>query len=90
MSKKVLIIGGEGNGGVIASCIEDNRNRFGDHTYEVAGFINDFEKGKIITCANCNFKMEVDDEYYKQVQDSIHDLQKTIADVQKKINKAFK
>ena len=52
--------------------------------------LSDFEKGKIITCANCNFKMEVDDEYYKQVQDSIHDLQKTIADVQKKINKAFK
>lgn len=43
MSKKILIIGGEGNGGVIASCIEDNRNRFGDFEWEVAGFINDFE-----------------------------------------------
>ena len=30
MSKKVVIIGGEGNGGVIASAIEDNRNRYGD------------------------------------------------------------
>lgn len=44
MSKKVIIIGGEGNGGVIASCIEDNRNRFGDYEWEVAGFLNDFEK----------------------------------------------
>ena len=44
MSKKVVIIGGEGNGGVIASAIEDNRNRFGDMEWEVAGFLNDFEK----------------------------------------------
>lgn len=48
MSKKVIIIGGEGNGGVVASLIEDNRKRFGDDEYEVAGFINDFEKGKSI------------------------------------------
>lgn len=44
MSKKVVIIGGEGNGGVIASAIEDNRNRFGDMEWEVAGFLNDYEK----------------------------------------------
>lgn len=44
MSKKVIIIGGEGNGGVIASCIEDNRMRFGDLEWEVAGFVNDYEK----------------------------------------------
>lgn len=44
MSKKVVIIGGEGNGGVIASAIEDNRNRFGDLEWEVAGFLNDFEQ----------------------------------------------
>ncbi|NMB95049.1 MAG: sugar O-acyltransferase [Clostridiaceae bacterium] len=48
MNKKVIIIGGEGNGGVIASCIEDNRKRFGDLEWEVAGFLNDFEKGKKI------------------------------------------
>jgi sugar O-acyltransferase (sialic acid O-acetyltransferase NeuD family) len=48
MAKKVIIIGGEGNGGVIASCIEDNRTRFNDFEWEVAGFINDFEKGKTI------------------------------------------
>lgn len=47
MSKKVIIIGGEGNGGVVASCIEDNRKRFKDLEYEVAGFLNDFEKGDI-------------------------------------------
>lgn len=42
MTKKVLIIGGEGNGGVIAACIEDNQRRFAVDEYEVAGFINDF------------------------------------------------
>lgn len=48
MNKKVIIIGGEGNGGVIASCIEDNRKRFNDLEWEVGGFLNDFEKGKKI------------------------------------------
>lgn len=48
MNKKVLIIGGEGNGGVIASCIEDNRARFNDLEWELVGFLNDFEKGKKI------------------------------------------
>ena len=42
MTKNVIIIGGEGNGGVIASCIEDNRLRFGDDGYVVEGFMNDF------------------------------------------------
>ena len=44
MSKKVVIIGGEGNGGVIASCIEDNRNRYNDTEWEVVGFVNDFDE----------------------------------------------
>ncbi len=48
MNKKVIIIGGEGNGGVIASCIEDNRERFHDLEWELIGFLNDFEKGKKI------------------------------------------
>lgn len=47
INKKVIIIGGEGNGGVVASCIEDNRKRFNDLEYKVAGFINDLEKGSI-------------------------------------------
>ncbi len=44
MSKKVVIIGGEGNGGVIASAVEDNRQRYCDEEWEVVGFINDFEQ----------------------------------------------
>ncbi len=44
MNKKVIIIGGEGNGGVIAACIEDNRKRFNDLEWEVVGFVNDYEK----------------------------------------------
>jgi sugar O-acyltransferase (sialic acid O-acetyltransferase NeuD family) len=47
MNKKVIIIGGEGNGGIVASCIEDNRNKFSDNEWMVAGFLNDFEKGTI-------------------------------------------
>lgn len=46
-NKKIVIIGGEGNGGVIASCIEDNQIRYNDHEWEVAGFLNDFESGYI-------------------------------------------
>ena len=43
-TKKIVIIGGEGNGGVVASCIEDNKKRFNDNEWEVAGFINDYEE----------------------------------------------
>ncbi len=42
-SKKVLIVGGEGHGSVIAACIHDNRVRYQDYEWEVAGFVNDFE-----------------------------------------------
>jgi len=42
MNKKVVIVGGEGNGGVIASCIEDNRERYNDNEWEVIGFVNDY------------------------------------------------
>jgi sugar O-acyltransferase (sialic acid O-acetyltransferase NeuD family) len=48
MNKKVIIIGGEGNGGIVAACIEDNRKKFNALEWEVAGFLNDFEKGKTI------------------------------------------
>lgn len=44
MSKKVLIIGGDGHGSVIASCIKDNYNRYNDDEWEVVGFLNDFEE----------------------------------------------
>ncbi len=49
MNKKVIIIGGDGNGGVAASCIEDMRNKYDILDYEVYGFLNDYiEKGKLI------------------------------------------
>lgn len=47
LNKDVIIIGGEGNGGVVASCIEDNRNKFNDLEWRVKGFLNDFETGEI-------------------------------------------
>jgi acetyltransferase-like isoleucine patch superfamily enzyme len=44
INKKVVIVGGEGNGGVIAACIEDNRRRYGDLEWDIVGFINDYEE----------------------------------------------
>lgn len=69
MNKKILIIGGEGNGGVIASCIEDNRSRYKDYEWEIAGFINDYDKqvcgypvvGKI---SSINHFLEATDYYF--------------------------
>lgn len=47
-SKKVLILGGEGNGGVIANAIADSNKR-GCHEWECVGFLNDgVEVGTII------------------------------------------
>lgn len=43
MTKKVLIMGGEGNGGVIASAIID-MNKKGYDEYELAGYLNDFKE----------------------------------------------
>lgn len=44
MTKKLVIIGGEGNGGVVAACIEDNKERFQDNEWEIVGFINDYDE----------------------------------------------
>lgn len=47
-NKKVLILGGEGNGGVIANAIAD-ANKRGDWEWECVGFLNDgVKKGTII------------------------------------------
>jgi sugar O-acyltransferase (sialic acid O-acetyltransferase NeuD family) len=49
MAKKVIIIGGSGNGSVVASCIQDMRRRFNIIDYEVYGYLNDFLKeGELI------------------------------------------
>jgi len=52
--------------------------------------LSELEKGNIIKCPHCNFQYQVDNDYYKQVQDSLRDLQKTISNIQKEIDKAFK
>tara|TARA_B100000674_G_C37976124_1_gene979448 strand:- start:6118 stop:6789 length:672 start_codon:yes stop_codon:yes gene_type:complete len=40
---KIVILGGEGNGGVFASCIEKNITSFPDnHSVEICGYLNDF------------------------------------------------
>jgi UDP-3-O-[3-hydroxymyristoyl] glucosamine N-acyltransferase len=48
MTKRLAIIGGDGRGGQIAACVEDNRHAFGDLEFEIAGFVNDFERGGTI------------------------------------------
>lgn len=49
MSNKIIILGGEGNGGVVAACIIDMNNRYNDKRFEVMGFLNDIEEvGSII------------------------------------------
>lgn len=46
---KVVILGGEGNGGVVAACIEDMRCNYGREDIQVLGFLNDMEtKGSLI------------------------------------------
>ncbi|MFW5851240.1 MAG: sugar O-acyltransferase [Bacteroidota bacterium] len=44
MAKQVIIIGGQGNGGVAAACIQDMRMNYDIDEYEVYGFLNDFEE----------------------------------------------
>lgn len=41
MTKNVIILGGEGNGGVVASCIRDMNERFDNREFIVEGFLND-------------------------------------------------
>jgi acetyltransferase EpsM len=49
MPKKIVVMGGEGNGGVIASCIDDNRQRFGCGEFIMHGWLNDFkEPGEMV------------------------------------------
>ncbi|MDP2685123.1 MAG: acetyltransferase [bacterium] len=43
MIKKVIIIGGYGNGTVVASTIEDINEAQNEREYEIIGFLNDFE-----------------------------------------------
>lgn len=47
--KQVIILGGEGNGGVVAACIVDMNNRYNNHEFKVIGFLNDMiDKGQEI------------------------------------------
>lgn len=43
INKPVVIIGGAGHGCIIEACIKDNRNRYNDLEWDIAGFCNDFD-----------------------------------------------
>lgn len=47
MTQKLIIIGGEGNGGVVAACVEDMNRKNDEPVYEIAGFLNDFHEAPI-------------------------------------------
>lgn len=47
MAKKLVILGGEGNGGVVAACVEDMSRKCPGSEYEIAGFLNDYHDGTI-------------------------------------------
>lgn len=46
-AKKLVIIGGEGNGGVVAACVEQMQTHRADKEWEILGFLNDYNKGEI-------------------------------------------
>lgn len=43
INKPVIIIGGSGHGCIIEACIKDNRNRYNDLEWLIAGYCNDFD-----------------------------------------------
>ncbi len=48
MSKKLIVIGGAGKACLFSQTVEDNRQNFGDYEFEIAGYLNDFDAGKVI------------------------------------------
>lgn len=44
INKPVIIIGGYGHGCIIEACIKDNRNRYKDFEWSIAGYCNDFDE----------------------------------------------
>ena len=47
MGQKLIILGGEGNGGVVAACIEDINKRANNNIWELCGFLNDYHNAFI-------------------------------------------
>lgn len=66
MPKKIIILGGEGNGGVVAACIEDMRESYNIKEYEILGFLNDFEsEGSLINDYPVLGKTETAKDYFE-------------------------
>lgn len=65
--RKLLIIGGEGHGSVIASCIYDNQAHGVDTDLEICGYINDFVEnvdGLPVLGGTNDIGKLVDEDYY--------------------------
>lgn len=70
MSKKVLILGGEGNGGVIANAMKDAENR-GCKEWEIVGYLNDgypvgtiIDSFPVVGSIKGDLKKFIDEGYY--------------------------
>lgn len=70
MSKKILILGGEGNGGVIANAIAD-ANKRGDNEWQVEGYLNDgvkvgtiIDSFPVVGSIKQDLKRFIDEGYY--------------------------
>ena len=67
INKPVVIIGGAGHGCVIEACIKDNRNRYNDLEWKIAGYCNDFDSevdGYPVLGKLCDIPRLLDEGYY--------------------------
>lgn len=67
MNKPVVIIGGSGHGCVIEACIKDNRNKYNDFEWEIAGYCNDYDTevdGFPVLGKICDIPRLIEEGYY--------------------------
>ena len=67
INKPVVIIGGAGHGCVIEACIKDNRNRFNDFEWDIAGYCNDYDSeidGFPVLGKICDIPRLIEEGYY--------------------------
>lgn len=67
INKPVIIIGGSGHGCIIEACIKDNRNKYNDLEWSIAGYCNDFDTevdGYPVLGKICDIPRLLEEGYY--------------------------
>ncbi len=67
INKPVVIIGGSGHGCVIEACIKDNRNKYNDLEWDIAGYCNDYDTeidGFPVLGKICDIPRLIEEGYY--------------------------